>query len=206
MKKLLVVSVALLMAVCANAQIGIIGGITSSSTDLETAYADVKNVTQYHVGLAYKLPLGSMLAIQPALIYNVKGQKLSEVTGTGDIDFKTGYLELPVQVQVGIPILSVARVYGFAEPFVGYAISNEVGYNFTSKEETSKTWDNIESRIEYGIGLGAGVELIQHVQISVRYFWNLGNVYGADINVGDIIQKVSTSKCNGISASVALLF
>jgi len=209
MKKLIVIVASLLVAVSAHAQLGVTAGITSSKTNLEEAYADINNVTQYHVGLAYKLDLG-LIAIQPSLIYNVKGGRLDGFkvgdiqTNIGQMDFKTGYLELPVQVQAGFD-LGLARLYGFAEPFVGYAINNEIIAG--AKSDPYQTWDNMKSRLEYGFGLGAGVELIKHVQVAVKYFWNLGDMYGKEIKVGELVKTtLAEQKANGISASVVLLF
>lgn len=204
MKKAIIAIAALFVALSANAQIGIVAGLTSSSTNVEAAVADIKNVNQYHVGITYKIGIGNMLAIQPALIYNMKGTQLGDIAGLDDVDvdYKTGYLELPVQVQLGFGIGSIARVYGFAEPFVGYAITNQV----QGIGDTIKNWDNVKNRFEYGVGLGAGVELFRHLQVSVKYFWDLGDVYGADITFGDVTKDIATSKCSGIAASVAFLF
>lgn len=204
MKKAIIAIAALFVALSANAQIGVVAGLTSSSTNVEAAVADIKNVNQYHVGITYKIGIGNMLAIQPALIYNMKGTQLGDIAGLDDVDvdYKTGYLELPVQVQLGFGIGSIARVYGFAEPFVGYAITNQV----QGIGDTIKDWDNVKNRFEYGVGLGAGVELFRHLQVSVKYFWNLGDVYGADITFGDVTKDIATSKCSGIAASVAFLF
>lgn len=204
MKKAIIAIAALFVALSANAQIGVVAGLTSSSTNVEAAVADIKNVNQYHVGITYKIGIGNMLAIQPALIYNMKGTQLGDIAGLDDVDvnYKTGYLELPVQVQLGFGIGSIARVYGFAEPFVGYAITNQV----QGLGDTVKNWDNVKNRLEYGVGLGAGVELFRHLQVSVKYFWNFGDVYGADITFGDVTKDIATSKCSGIAASVAFLF
>lgn len=208
MKKILVIVASLLVAVSAHAQLGVVAGITSSKTNLEEAYADVNNVTQYHVGIIYKLDLGA-IAIQPGIIYNVKGARMDALKDLGlsssltQMDYKTGYLEIPVQIQAGLN-LGVARVYGFAEPFVGYALSNEVSSDFWS--EPKQTWDNVKRRLEYGVGLGVGVELIKHVQVAVKYFWNLGDMYGTDISFLGTTKTLSEQKANGISASVALLF
>ena len=204
MKKAIIAIAALFVALSANAQIGVVAGLTSSSTNVEAAVADIKNVNQYHVGITYKIGIGNMLAIQPALIYNMKGTQLGDIAGLDDVDvnYKTGYLELPVQVQLGFGIGSIARVYGFAEPFVGYAITNQV----QGLGDTVKNWDNVKNRLEYGVGLGAGAELFRHLQVSVKYFWDLGDVYGADITFGDVTKDIATSKCSGIAASVAFLF
>ena len=203
MKKLLVIVASLLIAVSAHAQFGVIAGITSSSSTIKAAAADIENISQYHAGLTYKIGFGNVFAIQPSLIYNMKGTKIADIANTSaELDYKTGYLELPVQLQLGLGIGNAFRVYGFAEPFVGYAISNQVTGG-TSKT-VEQTWDNVKTRAEYGFSLGAGLELIKHVQVSVKYFWNLGNIYGTQVKLADI--NIGEGTCNGIAASVAILF
>ncbi len=203
MKKLIVIVASLLVAVSAHAQFGIVAGITSSKATIDAALSDVQNITQYHVGLTYKIDLG-IIAIQPALIYNVKGAKVSEFKALGDIasfDYKNGYLELPVQVQAGLN-LGVARIYAIAEPFIGYAITNSTQSSNGNKIDVK--WDEVKNKLEYGVGVGAGVELIKHVQISARYFWNLGNV--DKVAIATVTDAVSNKAANGIVASVTLLF
>ena len=206
MKKAIIAIAALFIAFSAHAQFGIMGGLTSSSGNLESAIADAKTISQYHVGVTYKIGIGNMLAIQPALIYNVKGSTFGaaiEGSEAFNADFKTGFLELPVQVQLGFGIGSIARVYGFAEPFIGYAITNQVdGW----PSEIGDQWEFVKSRLEYGVGLGAGVELFRHLQVSVKYFWNLGDLYKADLSFGSISKELLSTKCSGIAASVAFLF
>ncbi len=216
MKKLVAVAVAaLLAAVSAYAQIGVSAGLTSASTTLEDAAASVKsgNVNQYHFGINYKIGIGNILAIQPGILYNVKGSSFDVSNiGSTSVDFKTGFLEIPVQVQAGIGIGKIVRVYGLAEPFVGYAITNQITLNSTlaSAVEPQKTWDNVKNRLEYGIGLGAGVELFRHLQLSVKYFWTFSDLYGVqNPNLDEIINQVSNinkGNVNGIAATVTVLF
>lgn len=196
MKKLIVAAAALLISVSSFAQFGIIAGLTTSATTLKDAQLqlETKTIAQYHVGVTYKFALGNVLAIQPSLIYNMKGARLAEFS-TSSLDLKAGYLELPVQVQAGIGLGSLARIYAIAEPFVGYAVSNKIeGNNLQEK------WENVSKKFEYGIGLGAGVELFSHLQVSVRYYWNL------DDFTMQKIQGAIKGKCNGITASVAYIF
>lgn len=208
MKKFIVIVASLLLAVSAHAQLGVVAGITSSKTNLKEAKEDINNISLYHVGLTYKMDLG-LLAIQPSVLYNMKGAKfegLASSLNLDDFEYKTGFVEIPVQVQAGLD-LGLARVYGFVEPFVGYAITNQVAF---SQGEPKQVWDNVKSKMEYGVGLGAGVELIKHVQVSLKYFWNMGPVYGqgegSDITIKGVATAVGERSCNGISASVALLF
>lgn len=199
MKKVIIVAAALLISFNSFAKFGIIAGLTSSSTNIKSAYADLesKSIALYHVGVTAKFDIGGVFAIQPSLIYNVKGAKMAEFD-LGTIDFKTGFIELPVQIQAGVPIGSLLRIYGIAEPFIGYAVSNKIeGIDLEDK------WKNVSSKFEYGVGLGAGVELFSHLQLSVRYFWNLGNVYDFSWKT---VSNAPNGKCNGITASLAFLF
>lgn len=230
MKKLFVVLAALCLGVAAYAQVGVIAGVTSTTTDLSAAKEALKagDITQYHVGLTTKLDLGA-IALQPSLIYNVKGTQLSEVYDDGSsytADFSTGFLELPVQLQVGLN-LGGFRPFVFAEPFVGFAITNEFTKQFetavgteTESSDSSTQWDNIgddiKDRLEYGVGAGFGIDLLNSLQISVRYYWNMGQLYEGDSTkfkdtptnavINGAIDTMKNQKCTGIMASVAFFF
>lgn len=215
MKKFFIAIAALFVAASASAQIGISAGLTSSSTTLDGAYADVTNgaVNQYHVGLTYKIGLGNILAIQPSVLYNVKGSNFNveDLTSTS-LNFKTGFVEVPVQVQLGFGLGTLARVYALAEPYVGYAITNEVTTKsaIAAAANTQQTWDNVKNRLEYGVGVGAGVELLRHLQVSVKYFWTLSDLYGLqDAKLDNIINSLSNinmKNANGVAATVTILF
>ncbi len=201
MKKLLLSAfVALACAISANAQFGIVAGITSSATNYEDAAADIQNVSQYHVGVTYKLHLlGNLLAIQPSLLYDMKGTKIGEINkdtvGDAALDYKTGYLELPVQVQVGLGLGKLFRAYGFAEPFVGYQITSNI----------DKDWASAKDKLTYGLGVGVGAEVLRHLQVSVKYVWNLGNSLENE-SVDSVVDRITGSDANGVSASIAFLF
>lgn len=210
MKKLLLAVAAFVgMAISAHAQLGISAGLTSASATLEAAAQDVTGgaINQYHVGLTYKIGIGNILAIQPSILYNVKGSSFDagNITDT-KLDFKTGFVEVPVQVQLGLGIGNFIRIYGLAEPFVGYAITNEVSL----KGAPEKTWDNVKNRLEYGVSLGAGVELLRHLQVSVKYFWTLSDLYGVQDatldNILQVIGNINAKNVNGIAATVTVLF
>lgn len=233
MKRIIVALAALFLGIAANAQVGVIAGVTSTTTDINAARDALKagDITLYHVGLTTKYDLGT-IAIQPSLIYNVKGTQLSEVYEDGGAknytaDFKTGFLELPVQLQVGLNFGGF-RPYVFAEPFVGFAITNEftkkvevAGVEVASEESTSSNqWENIgtdiKDRLEYGVGAGVGIDLLNSLQISVRYYWNMGELYNGEANkfqgstVGEaanlFLDTMKSQQCNGIMASVAFFF
>lgn len=203
MKKFITVVAALAIAISASAQFGIIGGLTSSSAKIETALNDVNtnNINQYHAGITFKFDLPMGFAVQPALTYTVKGAKMDQFS-LGELDLTTGFIEIPVQLQWGMSLPMVPlRPYAFAEPFVGYAVSNTLSETQGGKTVTNNSWDYVKNRLECGIGLGAGVDILKRIQVSVRYFWNFGNLY----EVNELPIK-GTAECNGIAASVAVFF
>ena len=203
---LLVAAASLLCAANAHAQFGIIGGLTTSNANIKTV-DDVKSVNLYHAGLTYKFDLGLGFAIQPSLLYQVKGAKTGELKQEGSLDsfeLKTGFVEIPVAVQWG-PDLLAFRPYLFAEPFVGYAITDADKYDGTVKE-AAKTWaDNARNKMEYGFGLGAGLEIAHHFQLSAQYFSNLGNVFKSE-NASSSVESLKDAKFEGLKVSIAILF
>ena len=94
MTKLIAAAAALaLFAVSAHAQLGIVAGLTSNSSDLKTAYSDVvesQSVTQYHAGLVLRLKLPLGLYVQIAMKDNNTGSDY----GVADIKCVSGYRDV----------------------------------------------------------------------------------------------------------------
>ena len=184
---------------------GIIAGSTSSSTSLD----DLKTaaVNQFHIGVVARLPLPLGLNLQPALMYNVKGTLVDGDIQNARLDATVGYLELPVQVQWGIR-LGKLRPFILAEPFVGYALNTKGEFSIS---EAKKPASELINRLEYGFGLGAGLEM-GNFQLSGRYFWNLGQLVATEgvdldrinVSIRDAISQ--RDSFNGFSLSLALFF
>ncbi len=212
MKKFLIVAaVTAAFAFCTDASaqrftsshVGLMGGFTSSATKIKNV--DTKSVSLYHIGLTAQLPVGGGFAIQPSVLYQVKGAsaddlgKLSIEDAGKSFETKVGYLEVPVQIQWG-PDLMFFRPYAFAEPFVGYRISS-------SNKEAAKDFKDELKKVEYGLSLGAGID-VWRLQLSVKYFWNFGKIYETGDTAGETIRDAvnNGNNFNGIMASVAFFF
>ena len=196
-----VAAASLLMAARAHAQFGIVGGITSSTTDMTTA-EDVKSMSLYHAGLTYKIGLPSGFSLQPAVLYQVKGANVGRLDTATDEDFKlkTGFVEVPLAVQWG-PRLAAFRPYVFGEPFIGYRVSSTDKGNDSFRDWTKQA----KNKFEYGFGLGAGLEIADHIQLSVQWFNNLGAMFSAPAEAGtEPLEKVKNFE--GIKFSLAILF
>lgn len=238
MKKLVIAFAALLLAVNANAQFGIVAGVTSASTDLKGAYSDIvetQSVSQYHAGLVLKLNLPLGLSLQPGVVYNMKGETLASQIATEEVNIttKTGYLEVPVRLAWQLNLGPVAP-FVFAEPFLGYAINTETTTKFkdaasqtvaenlantmgvklnTSNDDPDKWVDR--NRLNYGVGVGAGLLLFKKMSLSVKYFWDFGALYSTDEATGEknisisaeaVKNQLKDNKASGIAATLSLYF
>ena len=222
MKKVIIIAAAALMSSVAMAQVkfGPQVGFTSSSSNVKDF--DTKSVSLYQAGFTVQIPLGVGFAIQPALVYQMKGASLDKAVEAGGmeaqlqtLETKVGYLELPVQVQWG-PDLGGFRPYAFAEPFVGVGINTDnTAKTLELAQEDKKAFKEAAlKRLEYGLGLGVGIE-VWKLQLSARYFWNFGSLYDGTATaeetanaVGQTVKAAFDEKknFNGITVSLAFLF
>lgn len=185
-----VIAVAFASVMVANAQIGIVAGVTSSTTEInsENIEANMEGINQYHIGVALKLPLPLGFAIQPELLYQIKGADLKETydaLGTGkeietsSWNTKSGFAELGIGVQWGLDLVAF-RPFVFAKPFVGYQVSGEGEYSGAGdilKEGTDQYLEDAKNKLEYGYSIGLGLELLEHFQLSFEFFNNLGQMF-----------------------------
>ncbi|MBO4605809.1 MAG: PorT family protein [Bacteroidales bacterium] len=239
MKKLIAAAAALvLFAVSASAQLGIVGGLTSNSSDLKTAYSDVvenQSVTQYHAGIVLKLGLPLGFYVQPGVMYEMKGARLQDqilgISGDNfeiDIDTKTGFLEIPVQAGWKLDLAGIAP-YAFIEPYIGYAITTETkteakngvaqtalealatasGIPLNTDSNDENKWDG-RNRVQYGVGVGAGILLLDKLAVSLKWYWDFGNLYNEDGQASWSAQamydQAKNSKANGIALTATLYF
>ena len=209
MKKLILTALAAaIFAINANAQLGLIGGVNSMSTDIESAIAEYQKIDTYHAGIVYKLNLPLGFSIQPGVLYNMKGQALETQLAdmeqyTLNVNMKTGYLQVPVRVAWGLK-LAFFEPFIFAEPYAGYAITTE------SKAEAKTT---AEQALLEAAANAAGIKLA----VSAKYIWDMGTFFTEEDGEASVKDQASAAaaamcgaiknqKCSGISASLILYF
>jgi len=201
---------------------GVVGGMTYSGASSKDF--DASNVFLYHAGLTFKANIVGGLAVQPSLLYQVKGATLDkyisgEVAVPGSFQTSVGFLELPVNISWGPSIGDSFRPYLFLEPFVGYALTGDSAISVKAgdiKKEIDRVkneWeDTYIRRFEYGIGAGLGLE-VWRFQISLQYFLNFGSLANEEgkISASAIGTTVSNAfkdgaNFKGFKASLAFLF
>lgn len=219
MKKLLTLFVAVLAtATVAHAQFGIVGGWTTAKINTKDVKENFKGIDNFHAGIAYhaKLPIG--FAIQPELTYEMKGTKLnSEHFTAGLSNTKSHSVELGLGVQWGIDLL-IARPFVVAEPFVGYVFKSADQYSVgtsqmsTSIDDLNNFLNDAKNKLEYGFSLGVGLDIVRHVQLSVKWYKNLGPLYdGGKFNANSIAANYlsglkDTKNYQGVKLTLGIFF
>src|SRR3989339_1775456 len=172
MKKIAAVAILMLLissSAFSQAKFGIKGGLNFNS------YKDVSgnvnntwnNQTGYHFGVLIqtKVPIIG-LGLQPELLFVRKGVEDPDVPANS---FYLDYLQLPINVQIGLDLL-LFRPFIMVSPYISYAIGK--GDMLVDTE-----WDNL-NRLDYGYGLGAGID-IWKLQITGKYNWSMGKLQDA---------------------------
>lgn len=218
MKKLFTVIAIILVAVPAFSQgksrWGVIGGFTSASTNLKEIGG--KNFAGFHAGLTAYHPIGLGFAFQPSIVYQQKGMKWQADWSSSlspaptVVDGRIGYVQVPLQLQFGIDLV-ILRPYVFVEPFVGYAVNNSFSSEVAGIDikPIKNEWAGI-NRFEYGLGVGGGLDITRHFQLSVKYYWNFNSNFDNKV-LPEIIKNVAgaikdKTQFNGLQVSAAILF
>lgn len=204
MKRILTVVLAALMltgiSASAQAKWGVTAGLNFNTSKFTEV--DVKARTGWSVGgtCLVDLPLG--FSVQPSLLYHQKGANI-----TNELSQSMGFLELPVSVQWG-PDLLIFRPFLDVTPYVGYALSNKFSASVAGIVLSDEGWKGKE-RFEYGLGLGAGVN-VWKLQFIARYNWNFGSLYNVEgwDDIKPHLKDLNSKSENfgGVTLSLAFLF
>ena len=206
MKKLIVIAALFASMAALNAQqFGVTGGLTLSKMDGVTNPKDTKAVALYSAGVVYKADLGAGFAVQPELLWQVKGANVQENTGALDniTISRSNFVELGIGAQWG-PDLLAFRPYLFVEPYVGFNVGGRENQKLAAADFQNGKALETRNKLEYGFGLGAGLEISSHLQLSVQWFKNLGVMFSKPAEAGaEPLEHIQNFE--GIKFSLAIL-
>ncbi|MDD3431337.1 MAG: porin family protein [Bacteroidales bacterium] len=211
------------LGVKAGANISNLSGYTS-----QDLINDVKGANSYQFGILAKVKLGDFICLQPEVLLSMKGAELANDQSSAALNalsglmggepipnslhLKTTYLEVPLNIQAGIGLGSLARVYGQVSPYLSYLIADDIDgaedFYAAYKDFLSDYDGQPLNSFDYGIGLGAGVEVL-FLQLSVKYDFSL-NEFKEVPALGGLLDDVnplfSSLKHRNLSISLAFLF
>ncbi len=200
MKKAFVITslMCLLVATTGWAQessVGIKGGFNLSS--LTTDGNDDSNLNLgINVGVFNKIALTKSVAIQPELLYSMKGTRINYDESSfaeGDSKFNLHYIDLPVKL-----VFNLSEDFEFqVGPYVGYLIGANTetdatvmdAFNIDSENELDR--ENFNT-IDYGVTAGLGFDLDPLI-IGANYSLGLNQVAKKDKAPEEILDNAKNS-------------
>ena len=196
MKKIfgaLMIAVCIGMAMPAQAQIhfGVKGGLNLSKASFSNVGENFKkdNFTGFFIGpmAEFNIPIVG-LGVDAALLFAQRGIKVSE--GNEDLTIKQNGIDIPVNLKYTIGLGSLAGIYLVAGP--------DFYFDFAGNK-TIEGMRTDKKKAEVGINVGAGLKLLNHLQVGANYNIPLGNT--ADIEGTNASYKTKTWQ-----VSVAYIF
>ena len=156
------------MAMPAQAQLlkwGVKGGVNMTKIDWDGGYKGNKdNSTGFFIGpmAEFNIPVVG-LGIDASLLFAQRGIKISD--GGEEATVKQNGLDIPVNLKYNIGLGSLIGLYVAAGP--------DFYFDFAG----NKTIDGVKTdkkKAEVGINVGAGVKLLNHLQVGANYNIPLG--------------------------------
>ena len=196
MKKIfgaLMIAICIAMTMPAQAQIhfGVKGGLNLSKASFSNVSENFKkdNFTGFFIGpmAEFNIPIVG-LGVDASLLFAQRGIKVSE--GNDDITVKQNGIDIPVNLKYTIGLGSLAGIYLAAGP--------DFYFDFAGNK-TVEGMRTDKKKAEVGINVGAGLKLLNHLQVGANYNIPLGNT--ADIEGTNASYKTKTWQ-----VSVAYIF
>ncbi|MCX6570813.1 MAG: porin family protein [Candidatus Aminicenantes bacterium] len=180
MKRLIAVLViaafAGLLALPQPAAAGIQFGIKAGGNIAKPTGADADNLTAtlksrvgFTGGVFFAFNFGSVLTIQPEILYTMKGASYVALDDSYTDKLYADYIEIPLLLKLKIP-LPVIQPFVFAGPAVGFKLSEK------HEQDGVPYGDVLFKNNDYGAIFGAGVNLGRNFMIDVRYSMGLQKV------------------------------
>ncbi len=176
-----------------SATFGIKGGMNVSSLSNGGDLSDSKSKIGFNAGVFANIPLASSFSVQPEVIYNDLGSKVTREynvlgnTYKDEYSRNLGYVAVPVMFQYN----ATPDFYFEAGPEFGFLVSANDKFksstnNNTSSQVASLNKDDFKT-FNFGIGLGAGYYFTPNLGLTARYTAGLTDIYKN--NSGDAVKN-----------------
>lgn len=194
MKKLFLGAALALGTLTFAQQIGIKGGMNVSSLSKDSNLSDQNSKIGFNTGVFLNAPISSQFSIQPEVLYNDLGSKItqSEViagnTYTTSKSRNLGYISVPVMFQYN----ATPQFYLEAGPQMSFLVdANDKFKSSTNGNTNSSTIVSLNKNnyntFDFGVGIGAGYYFTPSVGITARYVAGVTDIYKN--NSGDSVKN-----------------
>ncbi|WP_337059023.1 porin family protein, partial [Elizabethkingia meningoseptica] len=156
--------------------------------------SDTKSKIGFNAGLFLNAPISSNFSIQPEVIYNDLGSKVTFGSDNqNSYSTNLGYISVPVMFQFN----ATPQFYLEAGPEFSFLVSakNKLkdGNGNVAVDDWSKTATDNLNTFNFGLGVGLGFNITENIGINARYTAGLTKIGKTDNPIG---RSYSDSKNN----------
>jgi hypothetical protein len=160
-------------------------GLNSATVSGATDYISLQSITAFNIGVFVKFDVAGLFALQPELLYTMKGYKLThnavndQASPTPQPNFfetaNNSYLEIPVLLKLYSPssTFGIIKPNIFMGPELAFELNGNVKYASTTSQPLQQDQGITNSKpTDFGIifGLGADINLpTATLMFDVRY-------------------------------------
>ncbi|MFV0607403.1 MAG: porin family protein [Niabella sp.] len=210
---------AMALSINSYAQFGVRAGFGfNNATYKDMEYEDyTKMKTGFHVGVTYDITVADQFAVQPGLLFAVKGGKIKASSSEGTYSFTHSpyYLEVPINF-IYKPVLGSGNLLLGGGPYVAYGVGgkwkeDDNGEKDNGSLEFINDWDDESDDIDkvaYGKPFDAGLNLLAGYELSNKLSFQLN----AGLGLLNLMPKDGGEKPNskmknsGFSISIGYKF
>lgn len=169
---------------------GVIGGINVPDYSTNMKEAEIRNKCGWQAGIVMAVKLG-IVAVEPQILYVRQGLRIRP-EGSGDLNLKSNSIDVPVLAS--FRLLSPLRIY--AGPV--FTVLNDC-----KRKEGGDLLDFGRVRPSVSYTVGAGVVLLRHLLIDLRYNGQFRGKYDVALPNGQMLDKL---RSYNVALSVGYLF
>ena len=170
------------------------GGLKIGASSAKLHGDDVEDLTDFlgedqksRIGLCaggfITFNITEMFAIQPEVLYTMKGSKYEEeIFGeTLKVWIKLDYLEIPVLVKIMVPTPGGVKPCLFAGPVLAMKLSGKVKFEYGADSKEEDIEEDMKST-DFGLVIGAGVDIgfgapgMGKITLDIRYSLGLSTI------------------------------
>jgi hypothetical protein len=162
----LMLCLAILSVQTASAQVkfGLKGGVNVTHMSLSTDVLDKSNNAGFYVGptVYFNVPIVG-LGFDASVLYDQRSadvQVENDATTTTSATLKQKQIAIPINVRYGVGLGNTASIFLYAGPQFGFNVAGDV-------KKTAGDWKWKDSN--FSVNIGAGVMLLNHLQVNANY-------------------------------------
>lgn len=182
-------------ALFSQVKFGVKAEVGLNNPTFSTSALEVDNMTSYSIGPSIEalFPFAVVdFGLEASLLYNDNRMTVANLTGegsSGERDVSNRYLLLPLNAKVKLGLGSLPlKIFATAGPYAGYLISGD-------EVDLEEIGNDIQAKsFQAGANIGAGVEILNMIQVGVNYRVQLTDNYALDQpNWGDPLNGKTDS-------------